>query len=57
MQRRKLKIRQRDYNRGRFWDYKLGQKDYQLGQGLQIRAKGLQIGAGITNWCRTEVAK
>ena len=31
-------------NQGR--DYKTGKKDYKL-------RLGLQIGAGITNWCRT----
>ena len=57
-------------NRGSFRDFKLGQKDYKSGrQGFQIReeitkrdkrdfksGEGLQIEAGITNWCRTEVS-
>ena len=40
-------------NRGRFRDYKTGQKDYKSGQGLQNEAKRLQIGVGIANRCRT----
>ena len=40
-------------NRGRFRDYKMREKDYKSGQGLQKRAKRLQIGADITNQSRT----
>ena len=36
-------------NWSRFRDYKTGQKDCKLEQGLQNGAKRLQIGAGITN--------
>ena len=40
-------------NQGRFRDYKTGQKDYKVGQRLKNGGKRLQIGAGITNRCRT----
>ena len=41
-------------NRSSFRDFKSGQKDYKSGQRLQSRQEGLQIGAGITNRCRTQ---
>ena len=44
----------RDYKSSKFRDYKTGQKDYRLGQGLQNGEKRLQIGSGITNRCRTD---
>ena len=39
-----------------FRDSKSGQKGLQTGTalGISIRVKRLQIGAGITNWCRTQ---
>ena len=42
----------RDYKSGQLWDYKVRQKYYKSGQGLQSGAKGLQSGAGITKWGR-----
>ena len=48
-------------------NFELGPKDYNSGQGFEIRTKRFQIGAEITNrgkkdfksgqrlWCRTEV--
>ena len=38
-------------NQGR--DFKLGQRDFKSEQTLQIGQEGFQIGAGITNRCRT----
>ena len=36
-------------NRGSLRYFKVGQKDYKLGQGVQIGEKRFQIGAEITN--------
>ena len=63
----------RDYKIGQLLEIRnLGRRDYKSGQvqrlqnrakGLQIgqqdykSSQGLQIGAGITNWCRAQSAK
>ena len=49
-----LQIRARKItNRGSLRDFKLRKKDYKSGQRFQIGAKRFQVGAEITNRCRT----